>query len=287
MNREFRFSATHYTRLDNNDQHMFAAKHALSIYRANAIYSFIPKCACSTMRFSLARANGCISDSSDVSWIHQNNETFVADLGRTISCDYAFVIIRCPYRRIASVFLDAVAKGKPRFEPLLSRSNFEKKLDSITSLSGWTRKIRRRYFQEKILSLTFHNFLLGIKENHAIGLDHHWVPQTNFLLYKEYDDVFCVEDFENAKLTLKEKIGFEVLDARSLIQHDVSRYKKISDQQLSNASARDISKMKSLGKIPSYDSLYDNKSKRLVEELYKDDLDFFIKHFGESKLLFS
>ena len=48
--------------LPQNIGHQFAARHALNIYKSSSIYSFIPKCACSTMRLSLAKANGLIDD---------------------------------------------------------------------------------------------------------------------------------------------------------------------------------------------------------------------------------
>ena len=48
-----------------NPKHQVAASHALNIYSSGAIYTFIPKNACSTMRLSLAIANGC----SRIEWL--------------------------------------------------------------------------------------------------------------------------------------------------------------------------------------------------------------------------
>jgi len=50
--------------------HQFAASHALSIYGARAIYTFIPKNGCSTMRLSLGIANGALTGPEDIDWIH-------------------------------------------------------------------------------------------------------------------------------------------------------------------------------------------------------------------------
>ena len=56
-----------HSNLRANPFHAFAASHALRIFHTNAIYSFIPKNGCSTMRLSLAVANGCIEGESDTS----------------------------------------------------------------------------------------------------------------------------------------------------------------------------------------------------------------------------
>ncbi|TAL45777.1 MAG: hypothetical protein EPN89_11775, partial [Methylovulum sp.] len=82
--RPFKYSSASYVNLSKNQQHQFAQGHALRIYNSNSIYSFIPKNACSTMRVSLAIANGCIADTDkldelDFNWIHNNNDTFRAD----------------------------------------------------------------------------------------------------------------------------------------------------------------------------------------------------------------
>ena len=83
--RELRFAAASHGSLASNAQHQFAARHALAIYPKNAIYTYIPKCGCSTMRYTLAVANGCIADASDADWIHENNETFRASLQQLLS----------------------------------------------------------------------------------------------------------------------------------------------------------------------------------------------------------
>lgn len=51
------------TALGQNQLHKHAADFALTHFASRAVYSFIPKNACSTMRVSLAIANGCIAGS--------------------------------------------------------------------------------------------------------------------------------------------------------------------------------------------------------------------------------
>ena len=91
-----------------------AASHALKIYKTGAIDTFIPKNACSTMRLSVAIANCCIADASGFEWIHNNNDTFRANLEDLIRATYTFVILRDPFVRLASCFLDKIV---PRLVP--------------------------------------------------------------------------------------------------------------------------------------------------------------------------
>ena len=107
-NRTLKNSSSSYANLNQNPSFKFANNHALMIYNSDALYTFIPKNACSTMRLSLAMANGCISDTKDYNWIHKNNATFVVNLVEIIKAKYTFVILRDPFRRLASVYIDKI-----------------------------------------------------------------------------------------------------------------------------------------------------------------------------------
>ena len=61
MNR-LKFAGKFDCKLSENAEHAFAERHALNVYKSNSIYSFIPKNACSTLRLSLAVANGVVTD---------------------------------------------------------------------------------------------------------------------------------------------------------------------------------------------------------------------------------
>jgi hypothetical protein len=102
----FKYSSVNQVALQNNPQHQFAMRHSMQVFNSNAIYSFIPKNGCSTLRLSLAVANGCINGIEQGNWIHQNNNTFMPTLRDAVCTDYKFVILRCPFRRLASVYLD-------------------------------------------------------------------------------------------------------------------------------------------------------------------------------------
>lgn len=53
----------------SNSRYHFAAGFGLSIYNSNSVYTHIPKNASSTMRYSIARANGLVDDDVDISWV--------------------------------------------------------------------------------------------------------------------------------------------------------------------------------------------------------------------------
>ena len=99
-----------------NDQYTFSSSYCLSIYPINAAYTFIPKNACSSLRFSVAVANGFLADLSDIEWIHWNNQTFIASQREVCLASYTFVILRCPFTRVASSFLDLIVEASFDFK---------------------------------------------------------------------------------------------------------------------------------------------------------------------------
>ena len=64
----------------------------LLIYSLEAVYSFIPKNACTSLRFSIAVSNGFLKEISDLHWIHENNDTFQPSKRETAIAKYTFVV---------------------------------------------------------------------------------------------------------------------------------------------------------------------------------------------------
>jgi hypothetical protein len=94
--RQFYYANSNTGPLAQNGRHAFALTQSMSIFKSATCCTWIPKNACSTLRFSVAKANGCVSDLSDVNWIHTNNSTFNATTQTTFMADYTFVVLRCP-----------------------------------------------------------------------------------------------------------------------------------------------------------------------------------------------
>lgn len=261
----FNFSANNFTNLNQNGQHQFCMNYAMQVFNSNAVYSFIPKNGCSTLRLSVAMANGCISGIEQGNWIHQNNQTFKPTLKEAATAQYKFVVLRCPFRRLASVFLDKfVAKESDawQYRDLLKR---EVNLDD----------------------LTFEQFVKSLAVPPMKGANIHWKPQSAFLLYKEYDDYFALEHFNKAITTLKEKIDFDVVDARSLTGHGTDKFEMLNDDDFSQTPTFDIALLKRAGKCPSHKALYNEELVQLVKKLYADDIALYSKRCNKEDLLFS
>lgn len=261
----YNFSAENYNNLNQNGLHQFAMNYAMYLFNSNAIYSFIPKNGCSTLRLSVAVTNGCIDGIKQGNWIHQNNQTFKPTLKDTAMANYKFVVLRCPFRRLASVFLDKFVAKEPdawQYRDLLKR---EVNLDD----------------------LTFDQFIKSLAIPPMKGSNIHWKPQSTFLLYKEYDDYFALEHFDEAITTLKQKIDFNVVDARSLTGHGTDKLEMLNNINYSQTPAFDIAILKRQGQCPSHKSLYTTELIDLVTRLYADDITLYSRRCDKNDLLFS
>lgn len=262
--RILKYSAQSYLALRSNSEHTFAAQCALRIYQANAIYSFIPKNACSTLRLSLAIANGCIESTDDFNWIHANNKTFSADLPSLANATYTFTVLRCPYARLASAYLNKIV---------------EKRSDAWQLL-----KLTKRRFE--IEEITFDRFIKLLRQPNVRKGNLHWRPQVDFLVYKQYDDYFCLEEFSTAVSTLKDKINLDVVDARPLTKHGIDRLSILSEGNFSKRSPSEIYSMKASGQCPAPRSLYTDELVNIVNKHYKADIDLYKSIFGTKNLMF-
>ena len=181
--------------LAENKRHELAKSNTLVHLKSNSICTWIPKIACSTIRYSIAVDNGAITGPNDFSWIHQNNSTFAANNKELLNPSYTFVILRNPFKRLLSFFLDKICSDKSTKE------------DQSYALA-------RSIFNTKN-STTFEEFVSTIYEDPSlISKDIHTRRQCDFLVYADYSDYFKFEDFQATKEKLKEKIGLELVDTR-------------------------------------------------------------------------
>lgn len=286
--RQLRFTPGTTDPLTKNPAHKFAAQHALEIFGARAIYTFIPKNGCSTLRYSLALANGVVRGPEDIDWIHKNNDTFQADLKSLATARYTFVVLRCPYRRLASVFLDKALKpGEKPFRMLQRNHEHHTSFVPRWRARAERRILRQRGRQQAYPDLTFRDFIARLTEPGGLTADHHWVPQSSFLIYNDYDDWFCLEAFGFAASKLQEQIGFEVKDARSLTGHGTDSASQVDDRCYADTPVQELLAMRDAGKVPAHASLFDNKLRAQVGQLYASDLELYRAQFGSEKLLFT
>lgn len=250
--------------LDKNSSHVFAQKHALNLYSMSAICTYIPKNACSTLRLSIAIANGCLDSIDEHEWIHQNNQTFVASLSELIKAEYTFTFLRCPFRRLASLFLDKIV-SKDRV--------------------AWT-YYDAIHKQTELDDLNFSSFVRSLRNPNVLMRDHHWRPQKDFLVYRRYDDYFCVEDMASAIVTLNNTIGFSIVDAREKTKHGSDGFDIIDNVDFTKNRARHFFGMKLKNTLPSYKSLYNDELIETVAAIYGKDIDLYSQECGSANLLF-
>ena len=208
------------------------------------------------LRYSIAIANGFLGDISDINWIHQNNQTFMSTQREVALASYTFVVLRCPYTRIASCFLNQVVDGK--FNSYDQMGN---------KLSG-----------------NFHDFLSVIKSQQRSERDEHWTNQSDFLHYERYDEYFSLESFSEAINSLGAR-GFTVHDTRAALKHDLSNMKRV-DGDFSKMNEVELKKMKEEGCAPSYKSMFSDVEIELANDIYNDDINLYKSHFGDNCLLF-
>ena len=262
--REFMHTSSSTGPLAQNQSHNFALGQTMRIYSASACYTWIPKNACSTMRFSVAVANGCISDISDINWIHANNKSFNVNTETAFLSDYTFVILRCPYQGIYSAFMDKFVN-----------------LDMQAWLFG---NLRNRSFHPH--DLTFRTLLAELKKTPVSRYDIHLRHQSAFLLYKEYDDYFRLEDFPHAASTIERKTGISIIDTRDALRHDTAKLKVMPDfKDPMDIPVVEILEQKRQGNIPDPKAMFDEQIASEVKAMYAEDIALYERKFGKSELM--
>jgi hypothetical protein len=263
VTRVLRYASKTIQPLQHNSAHNFAANYALSIYPSDSVCSFIPKNACSTLRYSIAMANGVINGPQDFNWIHHNNVTFRASLRDLIKAKYTFVIIRDPFLRLTSCYLD--------------------KMVDQNDVAWFYHRLLQ--YARPPSELTFRQFVTQLSPH--LRANEHWRPQIDFLIYTKYDEIFCHEDFVHIATVLLEKIDFTLHDTRVLSKHGTDRYLiNASSQCFSDMNALELLCLKRSGTIPSLNAFYDDELIKLVHSLYHEDIQFY-ETFGNKKTVFS
>lgn len=264
MKRKLRYSAAVNAPLGGNAKHKLAQTHALNVYPSDAVFTFIPKNACSTMRFSLALANGCIDSTKQINWIHNNNQAFSANLSQLVKAKYTFVILRCPFSRLASAYLDKI----------VSRDVVAWQL-----IEALGRKVQ-------IEDLSFSCFVKSLEQGNLVRSNIHWRPQVEFLVYQEYDDYFNFHQLESMCEVVKSKIDLEVVDARRLTRHGTDSKSMAPVADYSETTPLELLVMKSKSLSPDPANLYTEELRAIVAKLYKQDIELFTRKFGTSSLMF-
>jgi hypothetical protein len=247
-----------------NGAHRLAAQHALVHYASGAVFTFIPKNACTSLRVSLAMANGVIADPADWGWVHQNNQTFAATLSELARAPRTAVVLRCPFARLASTFLDKIVSRDREL---------------------WTlRRLSRDTINPD--TLTFRQCVDWISRPGIFRADIHWRPQADFLVYDRYDDVFSMADIPGFAACFQHATGQPFIDARPLSGHATSSYAASQGGCHADTPLLDLLLEKSKGLLPQPRDLYDAPLIAQVRRLYAKDLELYRDLIGTEGLMF-
>jgi hypothetical protein len=247
-----------------NGAHRLAAQHALVHYASGAVFTFIPKNACTSLRVSLAMANGVIANPADWGWVHHNNQTFAATLSELARAPRTAVVLRCPFSRLASSFLDKIVSRDREFWTLHRLSR-----DTINPDS-----------------LTFRQFVNWISKPGFFRADIHWRPQVDFLVYQHYDDVFSMADMAGFAACFEHATGQPFIDARALSGHSTSIFVPDEGGCHADTPLLDLLIAKSKGHLPQPRDLYDATLIAQVGQLYAKDIELHLDLIGPEGLLF-
>lgn len=261
-NRLLRYARHSNQALENNAKHNVASMHSLIIYETGAVFSFIPKNACSTLRFSLAVANGAIQGQEHFHWIHNNNQTFRASLKELVCAPFTFTVLRDPLLRVASAYMDKVVM---RWYPLW------RLLDTVDPGMDPDR-------------ITFRKFIELIVKGKKLRLDFHWRPQIDFLVYEDYDAYFRFEDFVDAIPLIEKRAGLKIQDTRSIAEHSNNRFDIVDLGCCADMSPAELRRLHREGKTVELKRLYDDTLLAEVQAAYQQDIDLYKRVFSEMPL---
>lgn len=256
--KQFNFIKGSNLALGQNGSFQFAQRHTLCLYPKNAIYSFIPKNGCTTLRTSLAVANGFIGKDSvsnnNINWVHNNTYAFSASLKELIGSEYRFTILRCPYARAVSLFLDKFVDKTP------VAWNFYRQTSNIYDLN----------------QITFGDFIDHLYNNpQSITGDIHWRRQTDFLVYQNYDDYFDFDNFALIEQTLEKKLSLKMIDTRQITKHGSEQNKLVEDKDYSTTSANELLNLKLKGKLPAKKNMLTSDLKEKIRKIYQADIELY------------
>lgn len=216
------------------------------------------------MRLSLAIDNGFIAGPDDWVWIHANNGTFSASLRDLACAPYTFTILRCPYARLASAWLDKI----------------------VGRMLPWWDLYRQSGDQIDYASLTFRRFVIALRDKTNLNLNIHWRPQTGLLVYENYDDWFALEAFDAVPARLAIRCGLTVVDARNLTRHGTDQLELDESRGFADMPAPNIDAMLRQNKAPSHRSFYDDALASIVRQIYREDIALYVEKTGGAGLMF-
>ena len=240
--------------LNENKLHSFTKAFCARHLKSNAICTWIPKIACSNLRYSIAVSNGLISGPSDIGWIHANNDSLGASNSELLNADYTFVILRNPFKKLLSYYLDKICNYTINIE-------YDQSYDFANKL-----------FNSE-MNPSFNDFVNTLWERpDLLDQDIHTKKQCDFLIYKAYDDYFSIEAYEETIESIKNKTGLLIHDVRDINTIRTTKGLKESNDFAHTLNANEIRKLIQEGKKPNPLQMYTPEMAKKTAALYLPDI---------------
>ena len=253
--------------LQGNQEHNYAIKHTCIHYQSNSVCTWIPKNGCSNLRYSISKENGAITNIEEIDWIHRNNDCFNVSTKEALQADYTFIILRNPFKRLLSFFLDKLCHPE--------RNQSEGSYQHAHNIFNFNDE------------LSYYDFINYIWENpNTIYNDEHTTPQCNFLLYRNYDNYFALEKINEANQEIYKKTSLNVEDIRSKNSIFTSKGCEKCDDILKTTKANEIKELLKKNRVPIIENMYSDDMIKKVATLYLQDILLYCSeiHEGYSEL---
>lgn len=178
----------------------------------------------------------------------------------------SLVVLRCPYRRAASAFLDKFVAAP---EEAIVRG--------IVKTTG-----------KNVADITFQDFVYALVMSPDYWLDTHFRSQSSYISLDDYDHYFCVEDHQPLSAFLDSEFGEAIAELKKAAPEGINREQlpRVPVDGAWKMTARDLTELRrSNGVAPQYRSLYTDALISDLFKRYRDDIEMYISRTS-GKLLF-